>query len=58
MHLRLSPEERCQLTRVAARLGLSPSAAIRHLVHIEDERGAAEVSLETMFRYGAHLWRD
>lgn len=42
MHLRLSPEERRQLDRVAVRLGLSPSSAIRYLVNAEDRRGAPE----------------
>jgi hypothetical protein len=42
LHVRMSPEERCKLARVAARLGLSPSATIRFLVHREDAASAAQ----------------
>jgi hypothetical protein len=57
MHLRLSREERTQLDRVAARLGLSPSATIRFLVNAEDKRGASEPSLATLAAFPA-LWRE
>jgi hypothetical protein len=41
MHVRMSREERCQLARVAARLALSPSAAIRFLINREDATSPA-----------------
>jgi hypothetical protein len=48
MHLRLSPEERTQLNRAAARLGLSPSSAIRFLVNAEDRRVVSDPPVDMM----------
>ena len=57
LHARCSSEQRCELNRVAARLGLSPSATLRFLVHAEDLRGSLEPSLEMLAAFPG-LWRE
>ena len=57
LHARWSSAERCELNRVAARLGLSPSATLRFLVHAEELRGSSEPSLEMLAAFPG-LWRE